>query len=207
MRHFVMGFLIATYAGTAGAQSCVQPAERSAFDFIALKSTLMVAALSCNQQSAYNKFMKRFQPGMLAEQHVMDGYFAHAYGLYSQMQEDSYVTTLANSQSEASISIGAAFCGDSVQLFKQVLALKSQNDLVKFTAANPPVQPVALNLCAPVPVTHTTIAAAASAQPVANQPPPEKPESHPKIVRAAPAPRVKKSVPVPVPVVLATVSI
>jgi hypothetical protein len=203
MRHLVMSVLIATYGGVADAQSCVQPPERTAFDIIALKSTLMVAALSCNQQPAYNKFMKRFQPGMLAEQHVMDGYFAHVYGLYSQMQEDSYVTTLANSQSEASISIGTAYCGDSVQLFKQVLALKSQSDLVKFTAANPPVQPVALNLCAPAPAPHTTIAAAANAQLVANQPPKEKPESHPKIVRVAPAPSVKKSA----PVALATLSI
>jgi len=203
MRQLVMGFLIATYAASAGAQTCVQPLERTAFDIIALKSTLMVGALSCNQGVSYNKFMTHFQSEILAEQHVMDGYFAHAYGLYSQMQEDSYETSLANSQSEASITIGAAYCGNTARLFTQVLAIKTQNGLETFTSANPPVQPVALTLCAPAPPTHTTIAAAANSQLVVNQPPPEKPAAHPRIVRATPSPREKK----PAPVALATLSI
>jgi hypothetical protein len=204
MRQLVMSVLIATYAASAGAQTCVQPLEHTAFDIIALKSTLMVGALSCNQGVSYNNFMTRFQSGILAEQHVMDRYFAHAYGLYSQMQEDSYETSLANSESMAGITIGAAYCGDTTQLFTQVLALKTQNDLEKFVSAKPPVQPVVLTVCAPAtPPANTTIAAAANSQLVVNQPPKEQPVVHPRVVRATPPPREKK----PAPVALATISI
>jgi len=208
MRQVVMGILVATNAVTASAQTCVQPPEREAFNTVALKSALMVGALSCNQQGAYNKFMDRFQPEVLSGQHVMDRYFAHAYGLYSQMQEDSYETTLANSQSEASIDIGANYCADTAQLYSQILALKTPEDLARFIATNPPVQPIALTICTGEPA-ENTIAAAANARLFANPPPEPAPARHAHavhvhVVRVGPPPAPEKK---PAPVDLASVSI
>jgi len=204
MRQVVMGILVATNAVTASAQTCVQPPERDAFNTVAFKTTLMVGALSCNQQGSYNQFMDRFQPEVLSGQHVMDRYFAHAYGLESQMQEDSYETTLANSQSEASIKIGASYCADTARLYSQILALKTPEDLERFIATNPPVQPIALTICMPGPA-ENTIAAAANVQLEGSQPPALAPAHHVhhasvRVVRVAP---VKK----PVPEDLASVSI
>ncbi|MCZ8149565.1 MAG: hypothetical protein O9325_17160, partial [Roseomonas sp.] len=57
----LIGGLAALVAGPAIAQTCLQPAERTAFDVRALQSKLMVAALSCSQDAAYNAFVRKFQ--------------------------------------------------------------------------------------------------------------------------------------------------
>ena len=71
---------------------------QQAFNIIGLKSALMVAALSCNQQQRYDAFMTQFQPHILTEQHVMDAYFRRM-GRSGQTNEDTFVTLLANDQS------------------------------------------------------------------------------------------------------------
>ena len=75
---------------------------QQAFNVVGLKSALMVAALSCNEQDKYDAFMTSFHPHILAAQHTMDAYFHKASGPYSgQKMEDNFVTLLANNQSDA----------------------------------------------------------------------------------------------------------
>jgi hypothetical protein len=125
----------------------MRPAEQQAFNVIALKSTLMVDALSCNQSESYDAFMTAFQPHILDEQHVMDGYFRRVGGLSGQAEEDQYVTLLANTQSAASIAQGAHFCHGAATLFTQILAFKSAGNVDAFVAANPLPAPIATSSC------------------------------------------------------------
>ena len=118
---------------------------QQAFNVIALKSALMVAALTCGQQTQYDQFMNTFQPHILAEQHVMDAYFKKMGGYYGQSKEDDFVTLQANNQSVGGIGQGAVFCLNNSAEFKQVLAMKTDSDLDNLvTAASPdPGQPFA----------------------------------------------------------------
>ena len=152
MRRLMMSLLLATsYGNAAMASGCMRATEQQAFNVIGLKSSLMVAALSCSQRDQYDTFMTEFQPHILAEQHVMDGYFRRTGGHYGQAREDDYVTLLANSQSEAGITQGAVTCKNDTQIFQQVLALKTITDLDQFATANPTAQPISITIC---PLTH-----------------------------------------------------
>lgn len=119
------------------------PAEaeqvQQAFNVVGLKSALMVAALSCNQQDKYDAFMTSFQPHILAAQHTMDAYFHKASGPYSgQKMEDNFVTLLANNQSDAGITEGSDFCLNNAAEFNAVLALRTSSDLDHFVTDQAP---------------------------------------------------------------------
>ncbi len=120
----------------------ITPAEQEriqqAFNVIALKSALMVGALSCNQQDRYDQFMTRFQPHILAEQHVMDAYFKRADGYRTgQAEEDSFVTQLANNQALSGNGDGN-FCLNSSAEFNAVLALRHPAELDQFVTDQAP---------------------------------------------------------------------
>lgn len=112
---------------------------QQAFNIVGLKSALMVAALSCNQQDQYDAFMTSFHPHILAAQQTMDAYFHKASGPYSgQKMEDNFVTLLANNQSDQGIAAGSVFCLNSQAEFHAVLALKTNEDLDHFVTDQAP---------------------------------------------------------------------
>ena len=113
--------------------------DQQAFNVVGLKSALMVAALSCNEQPQYDAFMNSFQPHVYAAQKEVDSYFYKASGPYSgQKMEDTFITNLANNQSVAGIAQGAQFCLNSLAEFKAVLALKTNQQLDSFVTNQPP---------------------------------------------------------------------
>ncbi len=138
----------------ASRQIKITPAQREAyqqaFNIIGLKSALMVGALSCDQRRAYDIFMTSFQPHILAEQHVMDGYFRRIGGWAGQSREDDFVTLLANNQSISAQAQGSLFCLNTGAEFKAVLALRTQRELDAFASNQAPERP-------------TTVASTASA--------------------------------------------
>lgn len=112
---------------------------QQAFNVVGLKSALMVAALSCNEQPQYDAFMHSFQPRVYAAQQTMDAYFHKASGPYSgQKMEDTFITNLANNQSVAGIAQGQQFCLNSLAEFNAVLALKTNQQLDSFVTNQPP---------------------------------------------------------------------
>lgn len=117
---------------------------QQAFNVVALKSALMVAALSCDEQPQYDAFMNSFQPHVLKEQHLMDAYFYKASGPYSgQKMEDTFITLLANNQSVAGIAEGQAFCLNSQAEFNAVLAMKTPQELDSFVTDQAPTAQMA----------------------------------------------------------------
>jgi len=124
----------------AQAQNCVFANERAAFELVALKNTLMVAALSCGQNNEYNDFMTRFQPYLATQQSVMDHYFARMNGGTAQTDEDTFLTALSNEESQESLTMGPQYCPGAGALFDQILSLRDEGALADFAAANAPAQ-------------------------------------------------------------------
>lgn len=143
------------------ADPCARPTERAAFDVTALKSQLMVTALSCQAQERYNQFVTKYRNDLLKEEHALGSYFGRASSRSARQDHDDYITSLANAQSEAGIRLGAAFCGERLAMFDQVMALHSMAELPHFAAGQPIVQPKALTDCA-APAHRTRMARADS---------------------------------------------
>jgi len=144
---FAAGMLI---AGSAGAQQCLRPAEQAAFDAAGLKTQLMITALTCDTREQYNAFVRRFRIDLQAQERTLLGYFMRRFGARGRQQHDDYITSLANSQSQAGLRDGTLFCQRHAGMFAEVLALSKSADLTRYAAAKGLVQPVELAACAPV---------------------------------------------------------
>lgn len=146
MRRIALGLIAATFL-SGNAMACMPRDTTEALNIIGLKSTLMVSALTCNQRSQYDRFMNRFHPYILREQHMLDAYFRQKHGRAFHHYEDSYVTDLANVQSTAGIRQGTNFCESSQRLYDQVLNLDTQSELTRFANQRPARQPIVMLSC------------------------------------------------------------
>ncbi|MBS0561680.1 MAG: hypothetical protein JSR21_16645, partial [Proteobacteria bacterium] len=137
MRRLAYGLLgTALLFGQAhAADRCASQADRDTFDLAALKSEMMVLATSCHQEDRYNAVIQRFKPELLANEKVFDGYFKRVYGRSGQSEHDSYVTSLANAQSDVGMRQGTDFCPHSSVIFDEALAVPNGKDLVQYAAA------------------------------------------------------------------------
>ncbi len=158
MRGVLSGVIAASLlAGqVASAQPCARPVDKAAFDVAGLKSQLMVTALACDVRERYNDFVHRFQPELIRQERALSAYFSRTFGRRGQQAHDDYITTLANTQSEAGIKQGTLLCQQTVGLFDQVLGLPQGATLTSFTVDRDFNQPITLVVCAgPTPVTRT----------------------------------------------------
>lgn len=134
-------------AGVATAQPCARPADVTAFDVAGLKSKLMVTALTCNQQDRYNDFVQRFRSDLMTHERALSAYFARAFGGRAQRQHDDYITSLANTQSQAGIRQGTLFCQQNIGMFTEVLALTKGSELPVYAASKQVPQPIEVAAC------------------------------------------------------------
>jgi len=145
--------LLTPYVAEAGA--CARPADLNAFNVAALKSRLMVTALTCNAREKYNDFVTRYRTDLVRQEKALDGYFGRAYGRNARQQHDQYTTLLANSESEIGEQQGTLFCAHNVGLFDQALALHDGAALPGFAAAQAIPQPTTLTPCPVAPPRKT----------------------------------------------------
>lgn len=129
------------------AEGCARPADKTAFDVAGLKSQLMVTAITCEATEKYNAFIGRFRPNLLAEERVLNAYFARNYGRRAQPEHDDYITSLANSQSQNGLKAGTGFCNANISTFDKVMALSSGSELPAFATSQSPNQPITLVDC------------------------------------------------------------
>ena len=109
----------AALPAVAQTQTCIQPVEKTAFDVRALQSQLMVAALACGEQDKYNAFVTRHQGELGSAYRAMAASYRRAGG---QKALDSYITTLANAQSQDGIRQGSHFCQNALPMFDAAMA-------------------------------------------------------------------------------------
>jgi hypothetical protein len=152
----LLGGLAAFLAGPAIAQSCLQSAERTAFDVRALQSQLMVAALACNKDTEYNAFVRKFQGDLAAAYRGIQGHFRRTAGNAHQRELDGFITQLANAHSQDGIRAGSQFCPLVAPLFQHAMAQPDAQALAAFAQERNVLNPVSTPEC-------TTAAPAAGA--------------------------------------------
>ncbi len=131
--------------GLSAAQATPRCPEQPVFDVEALKSEMMVLATACHDDTQYNAFIHRFQPQLIANEHALDSYFRRAYGRRGQTEHDSFITSLANAQSDVGLKQGTDFCPRNAVLFQEAMEVTS-NELPAF-AAGKDVLPSSLGVC------------------------------------------------------------
>lgn len=155
---WLLGGLALLAAGPAIAQSCVQPAERAAFEVRALQSQLMVAALTCNRDNDYNAFVRKFQADLGASYRTIQGHFRRTAGGGHQRAMDGFITQLANEQSQEGVRAGSHFCRLVTPLFQAALAQNNVQALAELSVERNVLNPLAAPTCAP-PAVRTASAA------------------------------------------------
>ena len=147
---FVVSSLLAAGLLTsqmASAQNCTRPTDKTAFDVAGLKSQLMVTAITCEATERYNSFIIRYRPNLVAAEKVLTAYFSRNFGKKAQAQQDDYITSLANSQSQNVLKAGSGFCEHNVSVFDDVMKLRDGAELADFATGKNLVQPIELVAC------------------------------------------------------------
>ena len=152
MRRFLTSFVIAgLMTGQVHAADCLRPTDHVALDVVALKTQLMVTALTCQADERYNAFVRKYQSDLQRENKTMDTYFMRSFGRSGAKQRDDYVTNLANSQSQIGIKQGSYFCQDNITTFDEVMALRSNAELTAYAAGRAGPQPISTTSCGSTP--------------------------------------------------------
>jgi hypothetical protein len=99
---------------------CANSIEAQAFSVRALKSSLMIAALSCNQNKAYNRFIKAHDDILSRSGNRISAFFEKEYGSNAKTHLNKFITHLANDASKASMSSDDDFCQVSADLFSDL---------------------------------------------------------------------------------------
>lgn len=134
----------------ATAQVCMNPAEKAAFDVRALQTQLMVAALNCRDErhdDKYNAFISRFQRDLSGHSNSLRAWFRRAYPRASERELNSYVTDLANIQSQHSTRQGDRYCAYIAPIFERALSLGSARDLPALAQQLSFPQPMRVEAC------------------------------------------------------------
>jgi hypothetical protein len=149
VRILVAGLTAAVVATPVLADSCLQPAERTAMEVRALQSQLMVAALACNKTDQYNAFVTRYQRDLGDAYKSVTSHFKRVHGnVQGQKQLDIYITQLANAQSQDGIDQGSTFCQNVAPLFQQAMVQQgSMATLASLTTQSNVVVPYSLDTC------------------------------------------------------------
>lgn len=163
VRLLLAGFA-AAIAGPAIAQSCVQGADRTAFEVRALQSQLMVAALTCARDEDYNAFVRKFQGELGGAYRSIQGHFRRTAGGGHQRALDGYITTLANEQSQDGIRQGSRFCQNVGPLFQAALAQSSTSSLAEMSMERNVLNPFEAPVCAERAATTTSARRPAAAR-------------------------------------------
>jgi hypothetical protein len=112
----------ATPAVAAAASPCVSAADETALNARVLQTELMVAALSCHEQTRYNTFVRTFRSQIAEQSASLRRLFDRAYGRSGTRELNAYVTRLANDASIRSANDGQRYCTSSAALLSEALA-------------------------------------------------------------------------------------
>lgn len=134
-------------AAPAVAQTCLQPSERVALEVRSLQSRLMVGAIACQQQDAYNAFVRRHQADLGSAYRAAEGHFRRTTGAQGQRRWNQVDTDLAGAQSQEHTRLGSLYCRDTTAFFQQTANLNGSADLARFAVERNILQPYQAPIC------------------------------------------------------------
>ena len=149
-------------AGPLRAEVCVSAAEEPDFAVQALKSTMMLTALTCGAQPKYNAVIRRFKADIHRSEIRVSHWFSQAYPREGQVRYDNFVSELANVQSlETARKLSEGYCSGAIKLFADILKLHRGPDLVTLAQSRGFPQPSEPARCpaehaATIPATEVT---------------------------------------------------
>lgn len=109
-------------------KECQPKTESLAMDVNALKNSLMVAALSCNQNRQYNSFINRHSTALKQHEYVLKQHFSTLFGHASEKELTAFNTRIANNASRQSMrSHNGEYCAHYASLFNKLINGKSSN--------------------------------------------------------------------------------
>lgn len=106
---------VPSVAAAKDVATCVSSDEAAALRLRDLQSRLMVAALSCNQQVAYNTFVEKFRPSLTSAGQQIVAYFKRTGG--GEPALNRHLTQLANAAGLARAEEPEQYCGDTWAMF------------------------------------------------------------------------------------------
>lgn len=115
-------------------QRCASEQDQSVFEIEALKTELVVIAISCKEEEKYNAFVRRYQSTLAENGKAFGQYFTRTRGRAGQRANDLYITNLANARGNEAQVLGSDFCPRNTQLFDEVMALPSSAELASYAA-------------------------------------------------------------------------
>jgi hypothetical protein len=145
-------------------QICARPDEAMALRTAALQQELMVAALYCDDVSAYNRFVISYRRDLQDSDAALLGYFERASQRAGMENYNAYKTALANNFSLASLHDRQGFCYSADTAFGEAPQMGS---LASFIAAQPAMDAEAYPACREAGGQDETVAGGSSATRVA----------------------------------------
>lgn len=135
MKKFVAIILLSSLPFNSFA-SCANKDEAKALDFTAIQSSMMVAALSCNQQTQYNKFIKKYRKEISSGGGHIKSYFKRTYGNKYEGKLNNFMTKLANKATKSSMVLDSdKYCEETSIALDNLLSIKD-NQISKFKQRN-----------------------------------------------------------------------
>ena len=114
------------------APRCAAEPDQAVFEIEALKTELVVIAISCKEEEKYNAFVRRYQSHLAENGRAFGQYFTRTRGRTGQRANDQYITNLANVRGNEAQVLGTDFCPRNTQLFEEVMALPSGAELASY---------------------------------------------------------------------------
>ncbi len=115
-------------------QRCATEQDQAVFEIEALKTELVVVAISCKEEEKYNAFVRRYQSALAENGRAFGQYFTRTRGRAGQRANDLYITNLANARGNEAQVLGTDFCPRNTQLFNEVMALGGPAELAPYAA-------------------------------------------------------------------------
>lgn len=101
---------------------CANDIEMEAIQMRALQSVMMVAALSCQQNDAYNSFIKKYKSDYSKGARTIESYFKRSYGNSYSGKLNNFITQIANNASKDSLKINQIeYCNQTAEIFYVLL--------------------------------------------------------------------------------------
>ena len=157
-----MALMVST-AAMAAPLRCADPADQAMFELSALKTELMVVAITCKDTDAYNAFIERYRGALAANDKQVIDHFTWRDVKAGHRANDAYVTNLANSRQQEASRVGADLCSRNIRMFKEVMSLSNPAELQSYAAAKDLI-PASMGAC-PVENTGAVIRTAATSKP------------------------------------------
>lgn len=113
---------------------CATHDEVATLKVAALQQQMMVAALTCHQTGAYNRFVRSFRPELRRSDHAMLSLFVRKDSSDGDADYNAFKTKLANVSMLKENEEGRSFCREAKANFS---ALAHQRSLADFASSRP----------------------------------------------------------------------